>query len=75
MEAYNKEADPEKFLESIKEKCGVDLSAYIKLIESIIEQNTIDPYAEREYDLEENDLEDFDTEDVDLEDYDQLSPL
>lgn len=75
MEAYNKEADPEKVLESIKEKCGVDLSAYIKLIESIIEQNTIDPYAEREYDLEENDLEDFDTEDVDLEDYDQLSPL
>ena len=73
MEAYNKEADPEKILAGIKEKCGVDLSAYIKLIESFIEQNTIDPYAE--YDLKENDLEDFYTEDVDPEDYDQLSPL
>lgn len=73
MEAYNKEADPKKVLAGIKEKCGVDLSAYIKLIESIIEQNTIDPYAE--YDLKENDLEDFDTEDVNPGAYDLLSPL
>lgn len=65
MEAYTKEADPEKILADIKEKCGVDLSAYITLIESFMEQNTFDPYAEREYYLEENDLED----------YDQLSPL
>lgn len=65
MEAYNKEADPEKILAGIKEKCGVDLSAYLKLIESFMEQNTFDPYAEREYDLNENDLED----------YDLLSPL
>lgn len=65
MEAYNKEADPEKIVAGIKEKCGVDLSAYIKLIESLMDQNTFDPYAEREYDLKENDLED----------YDLLSPL
>lgn len=49
MEAYNKEADPEKIVAGIKEKCGVDLSAYIKLIESLMDQNTFDPYAEREY--------------------------
>ncbi len=75
MEAYNKEADPEKIVAGIKEKCGVDLSAYIKLIESLMDQNTFDPYAEREYDLKENDLEDFYTEDVDPEDYGLLSPL
>lgn len=58
MEAYMSEWDAEKFVASIKEKCGVDFSTYLSL------------YNDYSLDDDDYDLEDYDLDDYDLEDYD-----
>lgn len=70
MEEYIKEVNPENILGSIKEKCGVDLEAYAKAIESLMEGvSPVLPYGGYSYDGLEDDLDDLDLDDLDPDDY------
>ncbi len=61
FEAYMSELDADKLLASIKEKCGVDLSTYVTMLESLLGDND---------DYDDYDTDDYDTEDYDIDDYD-----
>lgn len=71
MEEYIKEVNPENILGSIKEKCGVDLEAYAKMIESLMGGIIPEPYAgyKDAADLDDEDLYGDDLDDLDLDDY------
>lgn len=80
MAAYTKELDPTKLLDSIKEKCGVDLSSYMSMLESLLggddEEYDTEDYDIEGYELDENDLDIYDTDedinyDVDGESLDE----
>lgn len=55
LEAYMSELDPDKLIASIKEKCGVDLSTYATMLDSLLGGD--------------DDYDDYDTEDYDVGDY------